>query len=186
MSRGLDQTFKGIINSEYIKPALFVKASFSSELRIWSGHGSAYINGTRYDGAGELLSVGTVQENSDLGTSGLTVSLSGCDNQIVNAMRDEEFQGNELIVYLGVLDDVAGVRSVAATTTFFKGFMDNATYVQNGETITIQISVENHLARLSRTNTRLYTAKDQKNVFPNDLGLDYIESIAEQKLIWGE
>lgn len=184
MSRGLDSTFLSKINSGYLKPALFVKAGFSTEMRFWSGVGSCNLASQAYVGAGDLLDITPVTENSDLGTSGLSISLSGCNNTIVNAIRDEEFQGNPVTVFLAVMQDDR--NSVSAYTTFFKGFMDNSTYVQNGETITIKIDVENHLARLSRTNTRLFTAKDQKNVFPNDLGLDYIESIAEQKLIWGE
>lgn len=184
MSRGLSSNFLSEINDDHIKPALFVKAEFSTQLRLWTGYRASSLGGLSYTGAGTLLSISSVQENSDLGTSGLSITLSGCDNTIVSAIRDEQFQGNEITVYLAVLNPET--QTVRGYTVFFKGFMDNATYVQNGDTITIKVDVENHLARLSRTNMRLYTKEDQKKFGGNDLGLDYVESIAEQKLTWGE
>ena len=184
MSRGLSSDFLSEINDDLLRPALFVKASFSTELRLWTGYGNCSLGGQTYTGAGSLLSISSVQENSDLGTSGLSITLSGCDNTIVSAIRSEEFQGGDITVYLGVLQK--NYSLVEGYTVFFKGFMDNGTYVQNGETITIKLDIENHLARLSRSNQRLYTKEDQKHFGGSDLGLDYIESIAEQELVWGE
>ena len=182
MSRGLSSGFKAEIDNEVLRPALFVKASFSSELRLWTGHGSKTLASQIYDGAGDLLSITNLQENSDLGTSGLSLTLSGANPTIVNAIKSQEFQGNELTVYLAVLFSSGNVR---AHTVFFKGLMDNATYYQSGDSVTIKLDVENHLSRLSRTNKRMYTSQDQKSIHPYDKGLDYIESIADQKLVWG-
>lgn len=184
MSRGLSSGFRNHIDDAVFSPALFVKASFSNELRLWTGYGTKTIYPSAYTGAGDLLSITSVQENSDLGTSGISITLSGCNNTIVTAIRDEEFQGNDIVVYLASVSQNS--TSVANYTEFFRGFMDNATYVQDGDSITIKLDCENHLARLSRTNQRLYTKEDQKKFGGNDLGLDYVESIAEQKLVWGE
>ena len=50
-----------------------------------------------YTPAGSLLSISSVDENSDLGTSGITIHLSGCDNDLVTISRDAEFQGSEIV-----------------------------------------------------------------------------------------
>ena len=89
MSRGLNSTFLSKINSGYLKPALFVKAGFSTEMRFWSGVGSCNLASQSYVGAGDLLDITPVVENSDLGTSGLSISLSGCNNTIVNAIGND-------------------------------------------------------------------------------------------------
>lgn len=189
MSRGLNSTYKAKIASGYFKPALYVAAEFDTTLRLWTGLGTSSFNGVNYTGAGDLLKISSVSENSDLGTSGLSITLSGCNSTIVTAIRDQEFQGNTVTVYLNVVNepsDGGGINAVAASTVFFKGYMDNAIYTQNGDSVTIQLDVINQFARLSRSNVRLYTAEDQRNVRSNDLGLNYIESIAEQKLVWGK
>ncbi len=186
MSRDLHSHFTNLLDDDVIRPVMLVYLGFDTPLRLCTSFGDQTVSGVHYTGTGDLLSISTAKENTDLGTSGITLSLSGCNTTIVERMRDQDFQGNPVNIYLALETEIGGVSTSTRTTPFFSGFMDNATYVQNGDTITISLSVENHLARLSRTNLRLYTQEDQQlNHGQSDIGLNYVESIAEQKLVWG-
>lgn len=139
-----------------------------------------------YTPAGSLLSISSVDENTDLGTSGITIQLSGCDNNLVTIARDTEFQGSEVYVHIFQLDEnldrIASLR-------YFTGILDNMVYRQSGNEIIIEVSCENFLVRLDDKNIRRYTQEDQDDavgVGVVDRGLHYVESIQEQKLVWGK
>lgn len=138
-----------------------------------------------YTPAGSLLSISSVNENSDLGTSGITIQLSGCDNSLVTIARDAEFQGAEVRVWIFQLDE--NLDQVGSAIRYFTGILDNMVYRQSGNEIIIEVTCENFLVRLDDRNIRRYTHEDQSDVHGlSDQGLTFVEDIAEQKLIWGQ
>jgi len=138
-----------------------------------------------YTPAGSLLSISSVNENSDLGTSGITIQLSGCDNSLVTIARDAEFQGAEVRVYIFQLDE--NLDRIDPSIRYFTGILDNMVYRQTGNEIIIEVTCENFLVRLDDRNIRRYTQEDQQDVHGvSDFGLMFVEDIAEQKLIWGQ
>jgi len=50
---------------------------------------------------------------------------------------------------------------------------------------TIQLAVENRLVDLERARPTRYTSAYQKSKYPTDLGFDFVESLQDQKLVWG-
>lgn len=138
-----------------------------------------------YTPAGSFLSISSVNENSDLGTSGITIQLSGCDNTLVEIARDTEFQGSEIRVWIFQLDE--NLDRVEPSIRYFTGILDNMVYRQSGNEIIIEVSCENFLVRLDDVNLRRYTHIDQQNaVGLGDTGLFYVNDIQEQKLVWGD
>ena len=138
-----------------------------------------------YTPAGSLLSISSTNENSDLGTSGITIQLSGCDNSLVTIARDAEFQGSEVRVWIFQLDE--NLDRIEPSIRYFTGILDNMVYRQSGNEIIIEVSCENFLVRLDDRNIRRYTHEDQRDVYgSSDSGLSFVEDIAEQKLVWGK
>ncbi len=139
-----------------------------------------------YTPAGSLLSISSVDENSDLGTSGITIHLSGCDNDLVTISRDAEFQGSEIRVWIFQLDE--NLDRMEPSIRYFTGILDNMVYRQSGNEIIIEVSCENFLVRLDDRNIRRYTQEDQDDAvgLGVDRGLQFVEDIAEQKLVWGK
>jgi len=70
--------------------------------------------------------------------------------------------------------------------TVFKGLMDKMDISDNGTTCTVQLKCENFLVRLLEQKVRRYTAEDQKLDFPNDKGLDFVVSIQDKEIAWGD
>ena len=47
------------------------------------------------------------------------------------------------------------------------------------------MTVENKLIDLERVRVARFTSGYQKSVYPNDLGLDFIEDLQDKRVSWG-
>lgn len=183
MARGINSAFQGQLDSGTYSYAVGVDMAFTNGVsRITNYSRTLLFQNANYISAGTLLSVGSVNENTDLGISGLSITLSGLDTIIVSQMRDTEIQGVDVNAYLLIIDSSA---QVVDSHLYFKGVIDNMTYTQNRETVTITLNCENFLVRFGDKLNRRYTVEDQKTYYPSDDGLNFVEDIAEQEITWG-
>ena len=63
--------------------------------------------------------------------------------------------------------------------------MDQMNISEGPDTSTIELSVENKLVDLERPRVRRFTSAYQKSVYPNDLGLDFVEDLQDKDISWG-
>lgn len=184
MSRSLTSGMQTAVTADLVRPIVLVQCAFDSgNLNLWNGIGTLTVSSVDYVGAGTLLSIGEIAESSELQANGLTVSLSGITDPLLAKARDEDYQGRELKVLLGIINE-DGTVSVDPVVVF-SGFMDTMVLNDGGETATIQVTVENRLIEFERTRVRRYTAEDQKIDYPNDKGLEFVAEMAEKEIVWG-
>jgi len=184
MSRSLTSGMQSAVTADLVRPILLVQCAFDSgNLNLWNGIGDLTVDSVDYVGAGTLLSVGEISETSELAANGLNVALSGVTEPLISKARDEDYQGRELKVLMGAMDDSNSV--IADPVIIFSGFMDTMVINDGAETATIQVSVENRLIEFERNRVRRYTAEDQKIDYPNDKGLEFVAEIAEKEITWG-
>lgn len=67
----------------------------------------------------------------------------------------------------------------------FSGRMDIMEISESGETARITITAENRLIDLRKVNERRYTPQDQRSVYPDDKGFDFVPLIQDAPLLWG-
>lgn len=184
MSRSLTSGMVSAVTADLVRPILLVQCAFDSgNLNLWNGIGDLTVDSVDYVGAGTLLQIGEIAETSELAANGLTVALSGVTEPLISKARDEDYQGRELKVLMGAMDDTNSV--IADPVIIFSGFMDTMVINDGSETATIQVSVENRLIEFERNRVRRYTAEDQKIDYPNDKGLEFVAEIAEKEIAWG-
>lgn len=184
MSRTLSTEMQAVASAEVVRPVYLIDMDFDSgEVNLWSGLGSLIYNGKTYVGAGDLLSLSSVSENSELTASGMNIVLSGINQSLINIARDEGYQGRPVVVSLGAFDDTGDI--IASPVIVFQGFMDVMSISDSGETSTISITIENKLISFERASVRRYTAEDQKIDHPNDKGFEYVAKIQQKEIIWG-
>lgn len=172
------------ITADLVRPIVLVQCAFDSgDLNLWNGIGNLTVNSVEYVGAGTLLAIGQIAESSELQANGLTVTLSGITEPLISKARDEDYQGRELKVLLGAMDDTNEV--ISNPVIVFSGFMDTMTITDSSETATIQVNVENKLIEFERTRVRRYTAEDQKIDYPTDKGLEFVADMQEKEIVWG-
>ena len=74
---------------------------------------------------------------------------------------------------------------VADPYAIFSGFMDVMTLKDAGERASIAVNCENELITLENPKITRYTPEDQAINFPNDKGLEYVASLQDQEILWG-
>tara|TARA_R110002126_G_scaffold571_2_gene3609 strand:+ start:309 stop:959 length:651 start_codon:yes stop_codon:yes gene_type:complete len=188
MSRTLTSGMLGVTTADVVRPAYFVRMVFDSGespnvLNLWSGVGDLAYGGNTYTGVGDLLSISSVAESSDISATGINVAITGIKSSFIVIAKDHEYQGRPLSVSLGAFD-VNGAL-IADPLIVFSGFMDTMTIAESGSTSTITISVENKLIAFERSRVRRYTAEDQKIDHPTDKGFEFVTAIVEKEIIWG-
>lgn len=184
MSRGLAAGMVTEVTADQLHPALLVKAEFDSgDLRLWSGVGSITYNGEVYTGAGSLLSISEMTEVTNVEAQGAVFQLTGIDAALLSLALTEPYQGRAITCFFACLD--TSYALVADPIPLFKGRMDVLQLDESGDTATMSMQVENKLIDLKSTKVRRYTPEDQKQQYPDDLGLDYVSSLQEMEITWG-
>lgn len=184
MSRTLSTAMQAVATAELVRPIYLVDLEFASgSIYLWSGLGDLSFNSNTYIGAGDLLSIGSVQESTELTATGAQITLGGIKQSLLALARDEPYQGRPLTIRLGAFDENGDL--IASPVIVFSGFMDVMTISDSGETSTITVSAENKLIVFQKTAVRRYTAEDQKIEHPNDKGFEFVAKIQEKEIVWG-
>lgn len=185
--------------------ALMAEFDFDSgTLGMWTGMGNIIFNGITYAGGGNLVGVSAYQETLDLEAQGLTFTLSGVPQDLIEIAENEPYQGRRIRLFIALVDiesfiakeDDTGVvlteaggkikleSTVNAMYPLFSGIMDVMDTQDSADTSIIQLSAENVLTLMKRTKTRRYTDEDQKSRYPDDDGLSFIAALQDKDLTW--
>lgn len=184
MSRTLSTAMQAVATAELVRPIYLVDLEFASgSIYLWSGLGDLSFNSNTYIGVGDLLSIGAVQESTELTATGAQITLGGIKQSLLTLARDEPYQGRPLTIRLGAFDENGDL--IASPVILFSGFMDVMTINDSGETSTITVSAENKLIVFQKTAVRRYTAEDQKIEHPTDKGFEFVSKIQEKEIVWG-
>ena len=205
MSRELSLTTIENIDGDIVYPFFATELNFSSEtIRMWTGQGTLVLdNGTEWFGLGQLLNISSIEETSEMAVKGATVSLSGIPSELLSLALSEPYQGRVAKIYFGTFSygsllqqsgsyilqqDGSRINLQDGSKGFnelFSGYMDQMNIEEGGEASTITMSVENKLIDLERARVGRYTSGYQKSIYPNDLGLDFIEGLQDKQIPWG-
>ena len=164
--------------------AYAVSAEFDSgTLNLWTGIGDfTGSDSITYTGAGDLLNISNIEENNELASTNLTVSISGLNSDIVTYATTEDYQNRPITLKLFFFhpDTADEVQNLI----LFKGRMDTLT-VNDGDTFSVIISAENKLIDLTRPKNLYFTPETQEFLYSGDKGLEFVPKIQEQRLNWG-
>lgn len=185
MSRSIPATLLAKLEDSEIEPFYAVEMQFDSgTMRLWTGYGDKSINAQTFIGSGSLLKIEGLEETSDLSAVGTTLTLSGIDSTILSYALSEEYQGRLAKIYWG-LNGVADVLEV------FSGYMDQMTIQDEGESSTVQLTLESRLITLERANIRRYTSEGhaavraEKGLSGTDTFFDWVTSLQDKRVAWG-
>ena len=182
--QGLDASIVNRLGAD--EQALFfaVKAEFDTDnILVWSGIDDLVIGSDTYTGAGTLLSVSNSEDNLELKSNGLVVSLSGMDTTIVNYALTENYQNRPLTLFMGYV--MGGTNEVAGTLTIFKGRMTSLVINDAPDGSTVTIDAENRLVDLDRPSNLRYTKESQNFLHSGDTGFNRVASLQDKQINWG-
>ena len=206
MTRSISTGFDSVLQGDVVRPIILVEMLFDSgAVRLWNGLTDLVYDSDTYTGAGTLLSVSTVEDTADISARGITISLSGISASIMSLALDEKYQNRTANVYFGII----GVPDLLKTESgdyfvdfdlinfdvsdsdrneyvpIFTGLMDQMTIADSGDTLNIGLTVESRMIDLERPRIWRYTSEDQKRVYPNDKGFDYVNDLQTKTILWG-
>jgi len=206
MTKPISTGFDSVLQGDVVRPIILVEMLFDSgAVRLWNGLTDLIYDGDTYTGAGTLLSISTVEDTADISARGITISLSGISASIMSLALDEKYQNRTANVYFGII----GVPDLLLTQAgeyivdidlinydvsssdrneyipIFTGLMDQMTIADAGETLNIGLTVESRMIDLERPRVWRYTSEDQKRVYPNDKGFDYVNDLQTKTILWG-
>jgi len=160
---------------------LAVELEFDSgTLRIWNGYGDLTLGGNTYTGGGTLIGVSAVEETSEIGAKGITMSLEGISSSILSYALTENYKNRIVSVYVGAI-----TSGTVSSYKVFSGRMDVMTISENGDTCSVSLTAESRLIDLERPRVRRWTSEDQKNIDANDKGFEFVNSLQEATIKWG-
>lgn len=184
MSRDLSSGMEAGIQADRVRPIFLISAEFADGvLYLWSGLGDLVWNGVTWTGAGSLMQIGPLPETSSLQAQGLTLSLSGIPNYLMEKVMTEIRHGKPASVWFGLMDDDGTM--VADPYPSFSGRIDAGQIRDDGKESKISISVESCLIDFSRSRERRYTHEDQQIDFAGDLGFEYVPQVQQWVGTWG-
>lgn len=179
MARTIPTAILTALAQKVVAPIFAVEIFFDSGvLRLWNGHGTKTLNGNTYTGAGNLLAIGDLEEVSDLGARGTSVTLSGIPSTYISVALNEPYQRRICNIYFGV-------ETESTTILAFSGYVDTMTIEDTPTQATITITVESKLVELERVKERRYTHESQKSRFPTDTFFSYVADLQDKEIVWG-
>ena len=166
------------------KIAFGVSLEFDSgTLNLWSGIGDfTGSDSLAYTGAGELLNIQNVEEDNELSSTNMTISISGLSANIVTYATTEDYQNRPVKIKMFFFHP--DTHDEVGNVILFKGRMDTLT-VTDGDSFSVVISAENKLIDLTRPKNLFYTAETQNFLYSGDKGLEFVSKIREQTVNWG-
>jgi hypothetical protein len=183
MSRDLSDAAIDASSAEVVLRTVAAELDFSSGVvRVNGSPASVIIGGQEFFGVGGLGSISQVDESTELKAYGLTMTLSGVPRDMIGTAVAENYQGRRATLWEVILDRETWAV-IADPIVFFRGRMSQMN-VDLGTTATVELVVENRLARWETPKIRRYTDEDQQRAHPGDKGLAFVASTTEKTLIW--
>tara|TARA_R100001460_G_scaffold29892_3_gene59171 strand:- start:2866 stop:3507 length:642 start_codon:yes stop_codon:yes gene_type:complete len=181
---GIDSSITARLAADHQNIFFAVKAEFdTSDVLVWNGAEDLVISSETYAGAGQLLSVGAVEDDAELKSAGLSVSISGMDTTVLDYALTENYQNRFVSLFMGFL--MGGANEAAGVMTLFKGRMVNLSVVDTTDGATISINAENRLLDLRRPSNLRYTKNAQTSIDSTDTGFNRINTLQDKTFVWG-
>ena len=182
---GIDSAISARLGQDHQELFFAVKAEFDTDdILVWTGNDDLIINSETYTGAGSLLSISSIEDTLDLKPTGISISLSGMDSDVLNMALTENYQNRDISVFMGFL--MGGSNEVAGVLKVFAGRMMSLSIDDEIDGATVGIEAENRLIDLERPSNLRYTAESQKFIDSTDTSLNRVQQLQDKQIAWGQ
>lgn len=179
------------VQAATVHPILLYEGEFADPateattyLRLWTGYGDLSWDGNTWTGAGHLLGLSPLGENTELRAEGFSVSLSGMTTEAVSRALQEVRQGKPGRIWIGALNSSGTV--IADPYELQEGKFDIATIDDPGDApCVIEAVYEGELIDIDRARERRWTHEDQQLDYPGDQGFEQVPQLQDMVLTWG-
>jgi hypothetical protein len=182
MSRGLDTAQQSAALARHRVIAPLVEMDFlSGPLRLTTAPWDITAGGKTYMST-LLMSIRQVSEA--VGSfEGVELTLTGLDAAAATIAAQEPYRGRLLTLSKVYLDPDTH-QIIGTPVVQFIGRIRAMPSSETNNTATIAVQAEHYEAELRRAFPLRYNDADQQRLFPGDRGAEFVEVLAEKRLVW--
>lgn len=175
-------------NAGTVRPVFFYEGEYVSLgvpafVRLWTGVGTYAWDGKSWLGGGQMLSISSLEETSDLKAVGFSVRLSGAKSELISIALQSMRQNRPGKIWIGFFDAAGAL--IADPYMIKRGLFNIAPIQDNGADCIIEVQYEDRLIALERPRERRYTPEDQALDRPGDRGFDQVTALQDIEFLWG-
>jgi hypothetical protein len=154
--------------------AILVRFDFPEPLYVHSRTGEIEYDGNTYLGMGEFGSIAAINEDNELSAQRVSMTLSNIDGYWNSKVLTDgmQYQNKKCYIYLALLDEQREI--IGEPIIIMKGTTGNLTFTDSSESA-ISIEVANYFTTWNRTANLRYTDTQQRELYPNDTGLRFVQ-----------
>lgn len=184
MARELTSETLELLSSRNVRSEYLFSASFKdSELRLWTGFGNLLWSGDVWLGNGWLQDIGSIRETQAVEVNSALITLTGVPAQLVSLVLSESQSKSTGRIYAAFFDEQDELLHVERE---FSGDLDSVNIDEDPNDSAIRLEYTSKLARLNGTRERRWTNEDQRIEYPSDKGFEYVESLQQKRIYWGQ
>lgn len=181
MARDITAGMLTEITATTLSPVWLVKVEFDSgTVRLWTGNGDITYDSEIYQGAGNLLGIEEIEENTGLVAASTVITFAGLDATLIALALTEDYQERPVTVYFGALDTSRAL--ITSPYLQLRGRMDVMSLSNSGDVGICTATVENILTDLERPKVGRYTDEDQKARYAGDKFFEFVESLQDKEV----
>jgi hypothetical protein len=179
-----------------VRLGLLGSLEFATEtVYVWSGITPLTWSGNTYTGVGDLGNIEGISEDSSVEARGVKISLSGINSANVELVLDQTRVLRDAKFWLAVFDEAGAI--IADPIPSYQGKMDEPDLLDDAQTCSISINLENVLVDMNRAIRRRLTDQDQQLDLADtltrlglssttvDTGFTHVAGLQEQITFWG-
>lgn len=194
MARNLTAAMVAAVRARAVRPALLVSLNFpNGQLNLWTGLGmltcTVPVNGVptviTFTGAGTLCQIDQIGEAADGSAVSIKLTLNALPIAAVALAVGQPYQGYPVQIWLACFDLQLSTL-IQTPYQFFGGAMDVMTISDGTKSASISMSCESRLIELDRPRERRYSQFDQQLDYPADTGFNFVNSIQDLQIFWGD
>lgn len=184
MARNLTAGFITEATAATNRPFVMFEGVFaSSTLRLWNGYGDLSWNSQTWLGNGWFQGLEGGEETTEVEAMDMSVVLSGISSSVISLVLGDQKQGANGNLYIGFLTSAGAV--VADPYLWWKGQYSHAELSEAGDVTTVKLLYESRLVDMDRPREGRWTHDAQQDLFPGDLGFQYVVASANWHGQWG-
>jgi len=181
--RSITAAFRSELTASQCDPRFLVEIeTTASFLRYWTGSADVLFSGDTFQGNGFLKRVDNVSESDD-GTDGIEVHLSGEPSVIVSVILQSLEQNSVGKLWLAFLND-SGVI-ITSPLLMFSGELDTVELIDGPTEATAILTYESLSSKLEGSKNLRLNHETQITLFAGDLGLEYVPQLEDWQGYWG-
>lgn len=152
------------------------------EVRVWTGTGVIDHGGDDWLGCGQIAAINGVGSSSEPSVSAVTMTLSGVPADALS-VAETDLKGRQAVIYHGILtpaDRVIDDLLVADVVDMDR----QETSVADDGTYTVVVHGQSGFWQLERPSNLLWSAEEQKKIYPDDTGFDALATLEDLEVMW--